>query len=104
MHRHSGRAAGALMPRLGPFSPQSPYKSELITEKGDDQMPKEVDRHDVRRLLGQGAQLVDVMGGKEFEGSHIVGAIHIPLRKLAGEALSRLDADRPVITYCYDSL
>lgn len=67
-------------------------------------MPKEVDRHEVQRLLKDGAQLVDVMGRKEYEGSHIAGAVHIPLRKLAAEASSRLDADRPVITYCYDSL
>lgn len=67
-------------------------------------MPTEVDRHEVRRLLGQGAQLVDVMGRTEFEASHIAGAVHIPLSTLAGEAQSRLDVDRPVITYCYDSL
>jgi rhodanese-related sulfurtransferase len=67
-------------------------------------MPKEVDRHEVQRLLQQGAQLVDVMGKKEFEGSHIVGAIRIPLRKLANEAPNRLDPNRGIITYCYDSL
>ena len=67
-------------------------------------MPREIDRHEVQRLLGQGAQLVDVMGRKEFEGSHIVGAVHIPLRKLAAEAPSRLDTSRAVIVYCYDSL
>lgn len=67
-------------------------------------MPTEVDRHEVQRLLRQGAQLVDVMGQKEFDSSHIAGAVHISLRKLAAEAHSRLNADRPVITYCYDSL
>jgi rhodanese-related sulfurtransferase len=67
-------------------------------------MPREVDRHEVQRLLGHGAQLVDVMGREEYESSHIVGAVHIPLRKLAAEAPGRLDADRAVITYCYDSL
>ena len=67
-------------------------------------MPTEVDRHEVQRLLRQGAQLVDVMGRTEFLASHIVGAIHIPLRKLAAEAPSRLDPGRAVISYCYDSL
>lgn len=67
-------------------------------------MPREIDRHEVQRLLGQGAQLVDVMGRKDFEGSHIVGAVHVPLRKLAAEAPSRLDSNRAVIVYCYDSL
>ncbi len=67
-------------------------------------MPREVDRHEVQRLLREGAQLVDVMGRKEFEASHISGAVNIPIRKLAAEARSRLDAGRGVITYCYDSL
>ncbi|MCA1681686.1 MAG: rhodanese-like domain-containing protein [Acidimicrobiales bacterium] len=67
-------------------------------------MPREVDRHQVQQLLREGAQLVDVMGGKEFEASHIVGAVNIPIRKLAAEARRRLDPSRGVITYGYDSL
>jgi len=67
-------------------------------------MPTEIDRHEVQALLRQGAQLVDVMGRTEFEASHIVGAVHIPLRKVAAEAPSRLDTSRAVIVYCYDSL
>jgi rhodanese-related sulfurtransferase len=67
-------------------------------------MPEEVDRHQVQQLLGQGTQLVDVMARKEFEASHIVGAVHIPLRKLAAQAPGRLDPNRGVIVYCYDSL
>lgn len=47
---------------------------------------------------------MDVMGRQEFEAAHIMGAIHIPLRKLAAEAPGRLDADSAVIVYCYDSL
>jgi len=60
-------------------------------------MPREADLHEVQRLLGQGAQLVDVMERWEFESSHILGAVHIPLRKLATEAPSRLDTSRAVI-------
>jgi len=60
-------------------------------------MPKEVDLHELQGLLGQGAQLVDVMGRKGFESSRILGAVHIPLRKLATEAPSRLDPSRAVI-------
>jgi len=67
-------------------------------------MPREVDRHEVQRLIREGAQLVDVMGRKEFEASHIAEAVNIPIRKLATEARSRLDAGRAVVTYCYDSL
>lgn len=67
-------------------------------------MPKEVDRHEVRGLLGQGAQLVDVMASSEYESWHIEGAVNVPLPQLPELAVQRLDAHRPVITYCYDSL
>lgn len=67
-------------------------------------MPKEIDRHEVQALIGDGAQVLDVMPKGEFESSHIRGAIHIPLGKLAERAPALLDRQRPVITYCYDSL
>jgi rhodanese-related sulfurtransferase len=67
-------------------------------------MPSEIDRHEVRRLVAAGAQLVDVMPKAEWDESHIAGAVHLPLKKLAGTAPERLDTDRAVIVYCYDSL
>lgn len=67
-------------------------------------MPSEIDRHQVQRLVAAGAQLVDVMPKREWEESHITGAIHVPLKKLNELAPERLDATRAVITYCYDSL
>ncbi len=67
-------------------------------------MPIEVDRHEVQQLMAAGAQLVDVMPAKEWAESHITGALHVPLKKLDELAPERLDATRPVIVYCYDSL
>ncbi len=67
-------------------------------------MPKEIDRHEVQRLMGQGAQLVDVMGSSEYEASHLPGAIHVPLDEIPERAPELLDVSRGVITYCYDSL
>lgn len=67
-------------------------------------MPTEIDRHEVQRLVAAGAQLIDVMSKAEWEESHLVGAIHVPLKKLAELAPERLDTSRAVITYCYDSL
>ncbi len=69
----------AYLPRvLAPsyFEPLDHRQSRRIQE--DEDMPREVDLHEVQRLLGQGAQLVDVMGRKECESSHILGAVHIP--------------------------
>ncbi len=67
-------------------------------------MPKEIDRHEVQRLMDQGAQVVDVMGTSEYEASHLPGAIHVPLGKIPGRAPELLDPSRGAITYCYDSL
>ncbi len=67
-------------------------------------MPTEIDRQDVQRLVAAGAQLVDVMPKAEWEESHLLGAVHVPLKKLAELAPERLDPARAVITYCYDSL
>lgn len=67
-------------------------------------MPTDIDRHEVQRLLAAGAQLVDVMPKAEWDHSHIVGSVHLPLKKLAELAPERLDPSRPVITSCYDSL
>lgn len=65
---------------------------------------REIDRREVQRLIDAGAQLVDVMGASEFAESHLPGALHIPLARLATEAPTRLVSERPVVTYCYDSL
>jgi rhodanese-related sulfurtransferase len=65
-------------------------------------MPKDLHRNEVRALLAQGAQLVDVMPRKEFREEHLPGAVNIPLAKLDREAPKRLRRDRPVIVYCYD--
>jgi len=59
-----------------------------------------IERQRVQQLIQQGAQLVDVLGAKDYEAEHIPGAINIPLKALNRETTSRLDSRRPVITYC----
>lgn len=66
-------------------------------------MPREVHRDDVQRLVERGAQLVEVLPREEYEDAHLPGAIHIPLRRIDGEARQRLDLARPVVVYCWDS-
>jgi len=65
-------------------------------------MLRSIGRDEVRRLLDQGAQLVEALPAEEYEDEHIAGAVNIPLRKIEGEARDRLDPARPVIVYCYD--
>lgn len=65
-------------------------------------MPEQIDREEVRRLLGDGAQLVEVLPPEEYDEEHLPGAINIPLRKIDEEGPKRLDPGRPVIVYCWD--
>jgi rhodanese-related sulfurtransferase len=65
-------------------------------------MPTAIGTAELRRLLDDGAQLVDVMPAPEFEEEHIPGALNLPLKKLDAEAASQLRRDRPVVVYCFD--
>jgi rhodanese-related sulfurtransferase len=66
-------------------------------------MPQEIDRETVRRLMAEGAQLVEVLPANEYAEDHLPGAVNLPLRKLETDARSVLDRSRPVIVYCWDS-
>jgi rhodanese-related sulfurtransferase len=65
-------------------------------------MPKTIDREEVRRLLDDGAQLVEVLPVDEYEEDHLPGAISLPLRRIDREATTVLDQSRPAIVYCWD--
>lgn len=65
-------------------------------------MPQEIDRTEVRRLMREGAQVVEVLPRNEFEEDHLPGAISLPLRNLETEAKEKLDPLRPVLVYCWD--
>ncbi|TME59076.1 MAG: rhodanese-like domain-containing protein [Chloroflexi bacterium] len=67
-------------------------------------MPKEIRREGVRRLVAEGAQLVEVLPSPEYEEDHLPGAIHVPLRKIDSQARDVLDPNRPVIVYCWDTV
>ena len=66
-------------------------------------MPRSIDRHELQRLVGGGAQLVEVLPPEEYEEEHLPGAVNIPLRRLDREARERLDPGRAVVVYCWDS-
>jgi rhodanese-related sulfurtransferase len=60
---------------------------------------KEVGREEARRLVEQGAQLVDVRADHEWDAGRIPGAVHVPLAEL-NERTGEIDPDRPVVLYC----
>src|SRR5262245_54366958 len=60
---------------------------------------REVSRGEARKLIEDGAQLVDVRAGHEWEAGRIAGAAHLPLDELV-ERSGEIDKDRPVVLYC----
>jgi rhodanese-related sulfurtransferase len=62
-----------------------------------------IDRERVRRLMEQGAQIVDVLPAEEYRQDHLPGAINLPLRQIEAEADRALDRARPIVVYCADS-
>ncbi len=65
-------------------------------------MPTAIFRDEVRRLVEEGAQLVDVLPREEYEDEHLPGAINIPLKELDRESTAKLKQGAPVIVYCHD--
>ena len=65
-------------------------------------MPTVIFRDGLRKLLEDGARLVDVLPHEEYEEDHLPGAISIPLKELNSETSARLRHDAPVIVYCHD--
>jgi rhodanese-related sulfurtransferase len=66
-------------------------------------MAQVIDRDGIRRLMEQGAQIVDVLPAREYSEDHLPGAINLPLRKIETDATRVLDPSRPVVAYCADS-
>ena len=60
---------------------------------------REVSREEARKMLDEGAQLVDVRADHEWEAGRIAGAKHMPLAELP-QRTDEIDKDRPVVVYC----
>jgi rhodanese-related sulfurtransferase len=66
-------------------------------------MALETDREEVRRLMEQGAQIIDVLPAREYGEDHLPGAVNLPIRRIEAEATRVLDPGRPIVVYCADS-
>ncbi|HWN73238.1 MAG TPA: rhodanese-like domain-containing protein [Solirubrobacterales bacterium] len=60
---------------------------------------REVSREEARKMVDEGAQLVDVRADHEWEAGRIAGAKHVPLPELP-QSTGELDKDQPVVVYC----
>jgi rhodanese-related sulfurtransferase len=59
---------------------------------------------ELKRLLDDGAQLVEVLPKAEYAEEHLPGAINIPLKELDATSVELLDRSRAVVVYCWDGL
>ena len=55
-----------------------------------------------KRLEENNVKLIEVLDEKDYERSHIKGAINIPLKRIRTEAKKRFDKDEELIVYCSD--
>ena len=67
-------------------------------------MFESVGRDRVRELVDGGAQVVEVLEGRQFRLAHLPGALHIPAWQMTRDRAAELDPHRPVVVYCFDTL
>ena len=71
-----------------------------------DGMPHDIARDQVKRLMADGAAIVEVLPREEFDREHLPGAISLPLDELKPEPVRDAlgsDKSRPVAVYCQSS-
>jgi rhodanese-related sulfurtransferase len=61
-----------------------------------------IDRDRLQQLVADGAQLIEVLPAREYDEDHLPGARSIPLKNFDRKAVATLDANRPIIVYCWD--
>lgn len=66
-------------------------------------MPTKIDRDDVRRLIDEGALLVEVLEASQYRAAHLPGAVHLPAWEVTESRARELPTDRPLILYCFDT-
>jgi rhodanese-related sulfurtransferase len=64
-------------------------------------VPEAIDTNRTRQLVDAGAQLVEVLSAEQYDREHLPGAVSIPLPSI-GDAVDKLDHQRPVVVYCFD--
>jgi hypothetical protein len=88
----------------GALEADLPDQAFLIFTGGEKAgMPTSVNREELQRLVADGAQLVEVLPPAGYAEEHLPGAINLPLKELSRSTADRLDRDRPLIVYCYDT-
>lgn len=58
------------------------------------------DAAEARRLVAEGAMLLDVRTPEEYAAGHIPGAVNIPVQVLGGRMDELPDRERTIVVYC----
>jgi rhodanese-related sulfurtransferase len=66
-------------------------------------MFKNASRDQVRQLVEDGAQVVEVLERRQYQAAHLPGAVHIPAWELTRDRAEDIDRTRPVVVYCFDT-
>jgi rhodanese-related sulfurtransferase len=53
-----------------------------------------------RRLVAEGALLLDVRTTGEFAAGHVPGAVNIPVQDLPDRIAGLVEGTRPIVVYC----
>lgn len=56
---------------------------------------------DAKRLMAQGAKVIDVRRQNEFLEGHVPGALHIPVEEILFQSEENLPKDDTYILYCH---
>ena len=62
--------------------------------------PREVTADDARRLVAEGALLLDVREDDEWQAGHAPEATHLPMSRISG-SVSQLPRDRLIVCVCH---
>lgn len=63
-------------------------------------MTKVINRKELQDLIASSdVQIVDVLPNREYNESHIPGAVNVPLKDLTAESVQELRWDRPTVVY-----
>jgi rhodanese-related sulfurtransferase len=73
-----------------------------MSDEEDIVPPLSIDRETVRRLMTEGAQVLEVLPAQAYDKEHLAGAISFPLARLGREARQRLATDQAIVVYCHD--
>ncbi len=60
----------------------------------------DVSSNEARRLVEEGALLLDVRTPEEFAAGHIEGAVNVPVQELESRMAELEPKDRPIVVYC----